>query len=263
MVSPRVAPAGSAGTIEHRETRRPRVQHNPRVSWRPDGYSFAGFRAQEAVRGVFGDPDVRIVSLDRRSRKPACGGCGRVQKGWYDRRVRRVRDLPSGGFPIVLELEVRRPAVPQLRHGRLIRVHGPTRAGPRSGESSSNSAAGLGDDGVVLRPEDGIGVAGLEQRLDIIEQDGAPVGPSSSMADRSSSAWSTMCCCQSGAPAASAARSAPHFSSPWRRRARPRQVKVLCANEPAAPLCKPWASYGIDATLPYVPLEWHPSGSAG
>jgi len=33
-----------------------------------------------------------------------------VQHGWYDRRVRRVRDLPSGGFRIVLELEVRRVA---------------------------------------------------------------------------------------------------------------------------------------------------------
>jgi transposase len=33
-----------------------------------------------------------------------------VQKGWYDRRLRQVRDLPSGGFRIVLELEVRRLA---------------------------------------------------------------------------------------------------------------------------------------------------------
>jgi len=33
-----------------------------------------------------------------------------VEKGWYDRRVRRVRDLPSAGFRIVLELEVRRVA---------------------------------------------------------------------------------------------------------------------------------------------------------
>ena len=33
-----------------------------------------------------------------------------MQHGWYDRRVRRVRDLPSGGFRIVLELEVRRVA---------------------------------------------------------------------------------------------------------------------------------------------------------
>jgi transposase len=31
-----------------------------------------------------------------------------VQKGWYDRRLRQVRDLSSGGFRIVLELQVRR-----------------------------------------------------------------------------------------------------------------------------------------------------------
>jgi hypothetical protein len=34
-----------------------------------EGYSFAGFRPKETVRGIFGDPDVRIVSLDRRSKK--------------------------------------------------------------------------------------------------------------------------------------------------------------------------------------------------
>jgi len=33
-----------------------------------------------------------------------------VQTGWYDRRLRRVRDLSSAGFRIVLELEVRRVA---------------------------------------------------------------------------------------------------------------------------------------------------------
>src|SRR5271168_1027525 len=75
-----------------------------------DGYSFAGFRARETVRGVFGDPDVRIVTLDRSSKKAACGCCGRVQMGWYDRRLRRVRDLSSAGLRIVLELEVRRIA---------------------------------------------------------------------------------------------------------------------------------------------------------
>ena len=31
-----------------------------------------------------------------------------MQTGWYDRRVRRVRDLSSGGYRIFLELEVRR-----------------------------------------------------------------------------------------------------------------------------------------------------------
>jgi hypothetical protein len=34
-----------------------------------DGYSFAGLRARATVRGVFGDPDLRIVSLERRSKK--------------------------------------------------------------------------------------------------------------------------------------------------------------------------------------------------
>ncbi len=34
-----------------------------------DGYCFAGFRTRQTVRGVFGEPDVRIVGLDRRSKK--------------------------------------------------------------------------------------------------------------------------------------------------------------------------------------------------
>src|ERR1700692_4605201 len=54
-----------------------------------DGYSFDGFRANETLRGVFGDPDVRILRLDRRSKKRfaavasrsgtagTTGGCGR------------------------------------------------------------------------------------------------------------------------------------------------------------------------------------------
>jgi transposase len=75
-----------------------------------DGYSFVDFHAQTTVRGVFGDPDVRIVRLDRRSKKTVCDVCGQVQTGWYDRRIRLVRDLSSAGFRIVLELEVRRVA---------------------------------------------------------------------------------------------------------------------------------------------------------
>src|SRR6202521_1049820 len=54
-----------------------------------DGYSFAGFGAKETLRGVFGDPDLRILRLDRRSKKRfaavaggsgtagTTGGCGR------------------------------------------------------------------------------------------------------------------------------------------------------------------------------------------
>ena len=42
------------------------------------------------------------------AQKKVCGCCGRAQTGWYDRRVRQIRDLPCGPFRIVLELEVRR-----------------------------------------------------------------------------------------------------------------------------------------------------------
>jgi transposase len=42
------------------------------------------------------------------AQKTACGTCGRVQSGWYDRRTRRVRDLPNGPFRIFIEFEVRR-----------------------------------------------------------------------------------------------------------------------------------------------------------
>src|SRR5271170_7050770 len=42
------------------------------------------------------------------AQKTICSCCGRVQMGWYDCRLRRVRDLSSAGFRIVLELEVRR-----------------------------------------------------------------------------------------------------------------------------------------------------------
>ena len=41
-------------------------------------------------------------------KKTLCGCCGRAHKGWYDRRVRRVRDLGCGDARIYLEFEVRR-----------------------------------------------------------------------------------------------------------------------------------------------------------
>lgn len=34
--------------------------------------------------------------------------CGRAHSGWYDRRTRRVRDLPNGPYRIYLQFEVRR-----------------------------------------------------------------------------------------------------------------------------------------------------------
>jgi hypothetical protein len=34
-----------------------------------DAYTFPGFRPQPAVRGVFGDPKARVITLVRRSKK--------------------------------------------------------------------------------------------------------------------------------------------------------------------------------------------------
>jgi transposase len=41
-------------------------------------------------------------------KKTACGVCGNVQRGWYDRRQRLVRDLPCGDARIYLEIDRRR-----------------------------------------------------------------------------------------------------------------------------------------------------------
>ncbi|MGH7233122.1 MAG: ISL3 family transposase, partial [Nitrospiraceae bacterium] len=41
-------------------------------------------------------------------KKPACGACGHIQRGGYDRTIRRVRDLPCGDTRISREREIRR-----------------------------------------------------------------------------------------------------------------------------------------------------------
>jgi transposase len=41
-------------------------------------------------------------------KKTVCGACGRVHRSWYDRKVRRVRDLSCGDYRIYLDVEVRR-----------------------------------------------------------------------------------------------------------------------------------------------------------
>ena len=65
-----------------------------------DGYSFAGFRARATVRGVFGDPDVRIVGLERRSKKrfAAVAGGSRMAgtiDGYVGFATCRARDFGS------------------------------------------------------------------------------------------------------------------------------------------------------------------------
>ncbi|MEO5864232.1 MAG: ISL3 family transposase, partial [Nitrospiraceae bacterium] len=41
-------------------------------------------------------------------KKTACGACGQVTRSWYDRKTRRVRDLPCGDTRVYLEVEIRR-----------------------------------------------------------------------------------------------------------------------------------------------------------
>jgi len=41
-------------------------------------------------------------------KKTACGVCGQVVRSWYDRKTRRVRDLPCGDTRGYLEVEIRR-----------------------------------------------------------------------------------------------------------------------------------------------------------
>src|SRR4051812_36778998 len=38
--------------------------------------------------------------------KTACGTCGRVQRTFYDRKTRRVRDLSCGDARVYLEIEI-------------------------------------------------------------------------------------------------------------------------------------------------------------
>src|SRR5215510_8870871 len=64
-------------------------------------------------RGACGARGLRRSESSHRHFEPAvkktsCGSCGRVQMGWYDRKIRQVRDLSCGEMRILLELEVRR-----------------------------------------------------------------------------------------------------------------------------------------------------------
>jgi hypothetical protein len=70
-------------------------------------------RRQKRQVVAFGQHGMSAVSEGTNARhqaqaalkKTACGCCGRVQMGWYDRKVRRVRDLSCGDTRIFLELE--------------------------------------------------------------------------------------------------------------------------------------------------------------
>src|SRR5674476_387999 len=57
-----------------------------------DTYTFPGFRPQPTVRGVFGDPKVRLITLARRAKKRFAGAAGGF--------IRVGTTGVSGGFAI-------------------------------------------------------------------------------------------------------------------------------------------------------------------
>jgi hypothetical protein len=61
-----------------------------------DAYRFPGCLPERITRDVGGDPGARVILLSRRAKKTICGASGTAQRTWYDRRRRRVRDLPCG-----------------------------------------------------------------------------------------------------------------------------------------------------------------------
>ncbi len=70
------------------------------------------FRGSARVRPSSGSSAIpsRPSSRSPGGQKGSCGTCGRVQRGWYDRKHRRIRDLACGDLRIYLDVEVRRVA---------------------------------------------------------------------------------------------------------------------------------------------------------
>lgn len=80
-----------------------------------DAYRFPGFRVWYKLKGLFGDPKARLVTLKRRRKKTICGTCGRTCRSFYDQELRRVRDLNCGDLRIYLELPIRRVDCPDCQ----------------------------------------------------------------------------------------------------------------------------------------------------
>ena len=99
---------------------------------------------EATVTGIFGDPKARVITLPA-GKKTACGTCGRVQRRFYDRKPRRVRDLSCGDTRVYLDFEVRR--VDCRRCGSREAANGSTgwpttRSTPSASPSSWAGAAG-------------------------------------------------------------------------------------------------------------------------
>jgi hypothetical protein len=76
-------------------------------------FSFPDFVAAATLKGVFGDPKVRIVTLRRRkNRDPAapkktavCSHCGHRSASRYDKRLCRARDMSVAGWRLSVEFK--------------------------------------------------------------------------------------------------------------------------------------------------------------
>jgi hypothetical protein len=72
-----------------------------------DAYAFGGFRPQPRVRGVFGDPKARVITLKRRSKKRSAAAA--VARTWAGTTgARGACAICRGDTRILLEIEVRR-----------------------------------------------------------------------------------------------------------------------------------------------------------
>src|ERR1700751_6170192 len=73
-----------------------------------DTYSFPGFRPEPTVRGIFGDPKARLITLKRRSKKRRAGAA--VACKWVGTTAKSVGSAiwRAGDTRIFLEWEGRR-----------------------------------------------------------------------------------------------------------------------------------------------------------
>jgi hypothetical protein len=56
----------------------PTLKRNPRLQ---DAYRFVGFRPRATIRGVFGDPKARVITLVRRSKKQSVAPAAKRIRG--------------------------------------------------------------------------------------------------------------------------------------------------------------------------------------
>jgi hypothetical protein len=68
-------------------------------------FCFPGFVATATLKGVFGDPKARIVTLRRRKKRPCVPNCGHRCRNRYDKRLCLARDLRVAGWVLHVEFE--------------------------------------------------------------------------------------------------------------------------------------------------------------